>query len=342
VSKQLFDIDTFRAQPLPSEEEVMANWQGDIENPMVSVLCNTFNQKMYIEDAFRGFLIQKTDFVFEVIVHDDASTDGTSDIVRKYAKLYPKIFKSVIQTENQYLKGKRIIPIGISHAKSNYIALCEGDDFWCSEDKLSKQLSVLIEHPEINLVVHDAYVLQNNKSNYQFINYSDKECILSYDLVYKTARQFSPTASMLFKKEGVLAAFEKYAVLPVGDFLLETFLGKPGIYYLPEKMSVYRREALGSWSSNTLYDINKKLAHCNRMIEGLNVIYKDLPTDKKDLVRFKTSAVYNELASAYLSVDCKKAMKYEICALKLNFSRFKSSVFFLLRVIKRKMFKVNK
>ncbi|MGS0534560.1 glycosyltransferase family 2 protein [Pseudoalteromonas sp. SaAl2] len=140
-----FNISDFRKKELPTEEEVIVNWQGDIKKPVVSVICLTFNQAKYIEDAFRGFLIQKTDFVFEVIVHDDASTDGTSDIVREYAKRYPKIFKPIIQTENQYSKGKKISLLSAAHAKGGYIAFCEGDDFWIESIKLQKQYDSMVK-----------------------------------------------------------------------------------------------------------------------------------------------------------------------------------------------------
>lgn len=164
MQDKVFNISDFRKKELPTEDEVIVNWQGDIKKPVVSVICLTFNQAKYIEDAFRGFLIQKTDFVFEVIVHDDASTDGTSDIVREYAKRYPKIFKPIIQVENQYSKGEKVTLLSTEHAKGDYLAFCEGDDFWIHRKKLQVQVEALNENKHISLCFTDAFALANDKS----------------------------------------------------------------------------------------------------------------------------------------------------------------------------------
>jgi len=88
-------------QNLRSEAEIINDWKDDDRTPLVNVMCLTYNHEKYIEDALQGFLIQKTDFPFEVLIHEDASTDKTAEIIRKYEKLYPNIIKPVYQTENQ-------------------------------------------------------------------------------------------------------------------------------------------------------------------------------------------------------------------------------------------------
>ena len=104
---------------------------------VVSVYCLAYNHEQYIRDALEGFVRQKTNFRYEVLVHDDASTDNTPAIIREYAQKYPDIIKPIFQTENQYSKGVKILP-EIIHPKSSgrYIAFCEGDDYWCDENKL--------------------------------------------------------------------------------------------------------------------------------------------------------------------------------------------------------------
>ena len=72
---------------------------------MVSICCITYNQASYIRDALEGFVNQKTDFAYEVLIHDDASNDGTADIIREYADCYPDLIFPILQTENQYSKG---------------------------------------------------------------------------------------------------------------------------------------------------------------------------------------------------------------------------------------------
>lgn len=141
-----------------SEGELEMN-QGKANNElapiMVSVICLTYNHKKYIRKALEGFVTQKTSFRFEVIVHDDASTDGTSEIVKEYAEKYPEIIVPIIQTENQYSKGRGIVSNYIKPLiLGKYVAWCEGDDQWISSEKLQRQVDFMEEHPEYSYCVH--------------------------------------------------------------------------------------------------------------------------------------------------------------------------------------------
>ena len=99
---------------------------------MVSICCLTFNHEPYIRKALDSFLMQKTTFPFEIVIHDDASTDGTADIIREYQENYPDIVHSLCQEENQYSKGISNISgvFNFPRAQGKYIAMCEGDDYW--------------------------------------------------------------------------------------------------------------------------------------------------------------------------------------------------------------------
>lgn len=134
-----------------TQEQIMQNWTvKDTENPLVSVRCITYNHEPYIAQAIDGFLMQKTDFPFEVIIHDDASTDKTADIIREYERKYPLIIKPIYQTENQYSKRNGSIAKAIDpKLKGKYIAFCEGDDYWIDPNKLQMQVDFLekkLEH----------------------------------------------------------------------------------------------------------------------------------------------------------------------------------------------------
>jgi len=107
----------------------MSNWKNQ-GKPLVSVVCITYNHEHYIKDAIEGFLIQETRFPFEIIIHDDASTDATAEISRQYAEKYPNIIRLILQEENQYSQGKNVLPIVFAKAKGEYVALCEGDDYF--------------------------------------------------------------------------------------------------------------------------------------------------------------------------------------------------------------------
>ena len=125
------------------------------EEVMVSVCCLSYNQKSTVARMLDSILAQKTSFPFEIVIHDDASTDGTREIIEEYALRYPEKMVPVLQTENQYSKGKRPELFLTPFIKGKYVALCEGDDYWCDDEKLQRQADALEAFPSCSFAVHN-------------------------------------------------------------------------------------------------------------------------------------------------------------------------------------------
>lgn len=127
-----------------------------MNNPLVSVCCITYNHVNYIRETIDGFLIQKTNFSFEIIIHDDASTDGTQDIINEYAKNFPQLLVPIYQVDNQFSKRTNVFTsFVVPKIKGKYIAVCEGDDYWTDPYKLQKQVDFLEANPEYGMVCTD-------------------------------------------------------------------------------------------------------------------------------------------------------------------------------------------
>ena len=140
--------------------------------PLVSISCITYNHAPYIKQCLDGFLMQKTTFPFEVLLHDDASTDGTTEIIKDYAQKYPEIIKPLYEEENQWIKGRRgSAEFNFPRARGKYIALCEGDDYWIDENKLQMQVDFLEKNPEFGMCYTKA------RQFYQINNTYGKKCI---------------------------------------------------------------------------------------------------------------------------------------------------------------------
>lgn len=140
-----------------------------VDAPVLSVRCLAYNHEKFIRQTLEGFVMQRTDFPFEVIVHDDASTDGTVDIIREYAGKYPGIIKPVYQTENQYSKKNGSVTKAVrevTHPNARYIALCEGDDYWTDPYKLQKQVDYLENHPACGMVHTRARIYDNTNGDF--------------------------------------------------------------------------------------------------------------------------------------------------------------------------------
>lgn len=225
-----------------------------MDDILVSIRCITYNHAPYIRQCLDGFVMQKTNFRFEAIVHDDASTDGTADIVREYAEKYPEIIKPVFQTENQYSKRDgsltRALDAAMS-AASKYVAVCEGDDYWIDPYKLQKQVDFLEGHPEYSMCFHNAVVFndEHDRKNLIFNNLSHSQ-IVSLKMI--TDNWIIPTASIVFRKNCYRQP-EWASKIYSGDMLLALMCYSVGkLYYLNEVMSFYRKNLKGGSMSACL------------------------------------------------------------------------------------------
>lgn len=139
-----------------TEAELLERWGGARE-PVVSIMCMTYNHERYIETAIRGFLSQDTTYPFEIIIHDDASTDRTQEIVRRWQAAYPTIIRPILQRENIMSKGGSPYNVMLAAARGAYVATWEGDDWWHDAHKLQRQVGFLEEHPDFSCTAHNYF-----------------------------------------------------------------------------------------------------------------------------------------------------------------------------------------
>ncbi len=235
--------------------------------PLVSICCITYNHKNYIHDAIEGFLMQKTDFPIEIIIHDDASTDGTAEIIKEYADKNPGLFVTILQTENQWSKGiKPSLTYVWPRARGKYIALCEGDDYWTDPLKLQKQVDFLEENPDYSLCFHASKTIRNNDpQNFSIIRPRKLPSNRKFEMkhIILGGGGFMATNSMLFLKDRIQGRPEWMNNAPVGDIPLMLLLASKGeIGYIDDVMSVYRvMSSSTSWSTAIKHKALRKKHH---------------------------------------------------------------------------------
>lgn len=270
---------------------------------LVSISCTTYNHEKYIEDALKSFLMQKTNFEFEILIHDDASNDNTGEIIRQYQKKYPKIIKPILQKENQLSKGVKRLYYTFNHtrAKGKYIALCEGDDYWTDPYKLQKQVDYMEKHPECSMCFHAAEIVtENGERTNNVIRLYTESRKLPQDKMFYGAGKTNATASIMYKKELMDDPPSWYFDAPVGDTPLALILSSIGqVYYIDRFMSAYRVGVAVSWN-NRIHNNNEK------MIPVLKGIIKMLEE-------------FNEFSNWKFDKDVKrKQLEIEVRLLKLE------------------------
>ena len=227
---------------------------------MVSVYCLTYNHERYVRDALESFVNQKTNFRYEVLVHDDASTDHTAQIIREYAAKYPDVIRPILQTENQYSKQVDIGPTFVRPCvRGKYIASCEGDDYWCDDNKLQKQVDFLEAHPEYAACVHDTKILDCRTGEMNHGMYGGET---DRDLTFKEIVNYSGacfhTSSVMARREFFWTP-EALQMHEFGDYPRAVYLRLEGkVRYLKDAMSVYRKFSEGSWTVRNQCDMTRE------------------------------------------------------------------------------------
>lgn len=260
----------------------------------VSIICNTYNHEKYIKDALDGFLMQKTNFSYEVLIHDDASTDGTAEIIREYENKFPDIIKPIYQKINQYSQNIDItFAYQLPRAKGVYIALCEGDDYWTDSLKLQKQFDLMEKHPEIDICTHCATMIKaSHGKKIGTLSPADKFMIFNAGSVIKGGGGFVATNSIFYRKQ-LNNKVPDFRLFYSFDYTLQIHGSiRGGMLYLPDNMSVYRAFVPGSWSQrmNNTELIEKHLKKLQQMFmlldEETHYEYTDIIKDKISEARF--------------------------------------------------------
>lgn len=279
----------------------------------VSIYCLAYNHESYIRETLEGFINQRTKYGFKVIVHDDASTDNTANIIKEYCNNYPDLFEPIFQTENQFSKNVDVINAFIlPRLVGDYVAICEGDDYWCDSNKLEKQISFLENNDAYSACVHNSVFLDMKKNTSRPFNRNvNREKDLELTDVIDGVNGVFHTSSVIYRRS-ILNNNYRFVdfMKSVGDYpkaILMALNGK--IKYFPEQMSVYRFASTPtSWTSNNTgkFIIKRRVERLNEEIEMLKLLAKDDPGDVKVVI----NSIYKK--------------KFDICVLKGEIKNIKS------------------
>ena len=266
-------------------------------NCMVSVFCTTYNQEKYIGQCLDSMVNQKTSFPYEIIVRDDASTDGTSQIVREYHKKYPDKVIPFIQPENLFQRGLEHISFEkmFKMSRGRYIAICDGDDFWTDENKLQKQVDFMESHPEYSMCGHAAYFARDDGTlrNDRFFKLSTGSRDLTIEEIISNWAM--ATTSLMYRKScrtDIIFPFRGNCVND--DYAMMVYMALKGkVYYSDELMGAYRQSSNGSISQRLLDDkeyLKKYSSEFAQMLDRIDKYtegrYSDLIQKQKRITMF--------------------------------------------------------
>ena len=312
--------------------------------PVVAILCLVYNHEKYLRDCLNGFVMQKTDFPFVAIVHDDASTDNSAEIIKEYAAKYPDIIKPIFETENQYNKNdgslNRILYEESSKFDPDYIAFCEGDDYWTNPNKLQIQVETLKTYPECSICTAKVRLIDkegNNTGDYipsAKLNFKERTNLDDFMKIqiYYGEWSFHMSSIMI-----VPQVFKKYLELrksifntmPYGDLplLFSAFNLGEGIF-LNLETGIYRTLS-GGYSSKMLKNPYRNIENEKGLINSM--INLDKYTKGKYNKFIKIRILRGRFKIEKLSKNFNKLLSWKFLPLYKLWG-FKNSFFILLNL----------
>ncbi len=307
---------------------------------MVSIRCITYNHAPYIRQCLDGFVMQKTNFRFQAVVHDDASTDGTTEIVREYAEKYPDVIVPMYEEENRWSKHDgSLLTIMYPLLIGKYLAHCEGDDFWTDPYKLQKQVDFLETHPDY-VLTYTEYAAVDEVSNRVRINRFKKysgDCMRNLIL----HGNFLTTATTLYRREydDDWPAFLQSLPFkpPMSDYVHWLYLSPKGkFFFIQDNTASYR---LLQQSASHSPDYGKRKA--------FHEAYKDIRLFFNR--KYQAAIPEMKIVKSYYYILIRESAKYDKSTfrkeLKEGLATFPSLVFslriwalFFIRVILNRAF----
>lgn len=273
------------------EEINFENWLNDTF--YISVFVLTYNHLKTIKQCLDSILAQKTQYKYKIVIYDDCSTDGTTDIVKEYCEKHSDKIHALIAKENTYVLGKKrgIIfnKFRAEYITGKYFAICEGDDYWNSMEKIEKQITFLENNPEFSLTTH-ASIWENQKNGKSEKKGFERTRNLTIDDLMLNDYMLA-TASLIGKTE-IYKDIADLTMYGVGDWPIKLWATSKGkVYYFDEVMSVYRYMAEGSWTATTYSDLTIRVNHITNMFSFLNLFnskmggkYSTIISKKKSLL----------------------------------------------------------
>ncbi|HEY8127379.1 MAG TPA: glycosyltransferase family 2 protein [Hyphomicrobium sp.] len=235
--------------------------------PVVSVLVVTFNHEQYLRRTVESIVEQHVSFPLEVVIAEDHSTDGTFQIALQLQQQYPNITRIIHGPKNLGMigNGRR----GLAHCRGDYIATCDGDDYWTDPYKLNRQITEMRKRPEVGVCFTRGVILHADGRREASWNYGLVERLIKVKELLDCQGMLVPTASLLWRAERLRRLPSWFWNAPVGDiFMLLAGAMPAGVLYLPDITVAYRVAALGNWSSRQNADWRElRVAHSLRMLQ---------------------------------------------------------------------------
>lgn len=239
----------------------------------VTVCCITYNHEPYIKDTLDGFLRQDFAEPWDIVISDDASTDGTASILKQYQEKYPDRIRLILNESNIGMMPNFIKVLKASNAE--FTAVCEGDDYWTDPLKLRKQVDFLTGNPGYAFCAHRVMYQFGKKKRRSFHWDAPEDSDFRYLL--RKGNYFS-TLSIVYRNQQEVTDFlSRFPQAPLGDYLLYVASALHGkIRILDDVMGVYRVHKGGIWSQTGFEKVFDKLVQVVEMLlDALPEIHKD-------------------------------------------------------------------
>jgi glycosyltransferase involved in cell wall biosynthesis len=286
--------------------------------PKVSILVITYNQEHLISQAINSILSQAVNFPYEIVIGEDASIDRTREIVVELGKQYPEKIRVLLRNPEEADRDRRIGLAGkinylttLRECRGEYIAHCDGDDYFTSPHKLQRQVDFLETHPECAICFHNVVAIyENGNTGPEKLCPANQKTIT--DIEELLWGNFIPACSIMFRREPLLEIPDWFLTVKMGDWPLNILKAQQGkIGYIDEVMAAYRVHAAGVWT------LRKRSHQILTSLKVLDNIDRDLGFKYHASIRGAKTRIFFELAELYLQrghprfalIPVKKAMR---------------------------------